>query len=223
MVKKADNSGGRVFFVDDEPAVCAAVRETLEASNIPVRCFARAAECLTQLRSQRCDLLITDLKMPEKNGMQLLEEVKELAPWVPVLIVTGYGDIPAAVKAIKGGGADFIEKPLGKDGFVRKVNSLLEQSRTLRLEGFWALTRMEIHVLKRIVEGRSNSEIAALMKRSVRTVESHRAALMQKLGVHTMVELLKLAAAAGLVGLSTRQLGSTGQVNDGSSDVAEAG
>ncbi|UCC99230.1 MAG: response regulator transcription factor [Phycisphaerales bacterium] len=204
MVTKADNSRGQVFFVDDELAVCTAVRETLEESNISVRCFTHPAECLAQLRSQRCDLLITDLKMPEENGMQLLEEVKELTPWIPVLIVTGYGDIPTAVKAIKCGGIDFIEKPLGKDGFVRKVNSLLEQSRRLPLDGFWALTRMEIQVLKLVVAGRSNSEIAAVIKRSIRTVESHRAAFMQKLGVRTVIEFLKLAAATGLIASSTR-------------------
>jgi len=168
MVTKADNSRGQVFFVDDDPAVCVAVRETLEESNIPVQCFTHAAECLAQVRSGRCDLLIADLMMPEKDGMQLLQEVRELTPWVSVLVVTGYGDIPTAVKAIKCGAVDFIEKPLGKAHFVEKVKSILEkQSRMVPLDAVRALTPRELKVLKLIVEGKNNSEIAETIHRSV--------------------------------------------------------
>ncbi len=206
MVTKADNSWGQVFFIDDDPAVCVAVRETLEESNIPVQCFTHAAECLAQVRSGRCDLLIADLRMPEKDGMQLLQEVRELTPWVSVLVVTGYGDIPTAVKAIKCGAIDFIEKPLGKSHFVQKVKSILEeQSRRVPVDVVRALTLREMRVLKLIVEGKSNSEIAETINRSVRTVETHRAGLMRKLGAHNLIELLKLAAAMGLVALPTKQ------------------
>jgi len=206
MVTKADNSRGQVFFVDDDPAVCVAVRETLEESNIPVQCFTHAAECLAQVRSGRCDLLIADLMMPEKDGMQLLQEVRELTPWVSVLVVTGYGDIPTAVKAIKCGAVDFIEKPLGKAHFVEKVKSILEkQSRMVPLDAVRALTPRELRVLKLIGEGKSNSEIAETINRSVRTIEAHRAGLMRKLGAHNLIELLRLAAAIGLVALPTNQ------------------
>ncbi len=199
MVKKADNSRGQVFFVDDESSVCAAVQETLEKSHIPVRCFTHPADCLPQLRRGGCDVLITDLKMSEKSGMELLREVRDLAPWIPVLIVTGYGDIPTAVKAIKGGAVDFVEKPLGKDGFLHKVKLLLERSRTIPMSGFRALTMMEMKVLKMVVKGKSNTEIAAAINRSVRTIEAHRRGVMSKLRVRNLVELLKLAAVAGLI------------------------
>ncbi len=206
MVTKADNSRGQVFFVDDEPAVCAAVRETLEESNIPVRCFTHAAECLAQVCSGRCDLLIADLRMPEKDGMQLLQEVKELTPWVPVLIITGYGDIPTAVKAIKCGAVDFIEKPFGKAHFVQEVKSILEeQSRVVPLDSVRTLTPRELKVLQLIVNGMDTKEIARTTKCAIRTVEAHRAGLMRKLGAHNLVELLKLAAAIGLIALPTKQ------------------
>ena len=80
-----------IFFLDDEPTVREVVRETLEDSNFKVSCFDSPFECLTRLRSKKCDLLITDLKMPEKDGIELLKDVKHLAPWVPVLMITGYG------------------------------------------------------------------------------------------------------------------------------------
>lgn len=204
MVKKADNSREQVFFVDDNPTVCAVVKETLEESHIPVRCFTHPAECLAQLGRGRCDVLIVDLKMPEKNGMELLKEVRDVAPWIPVLIVTGYGDVPTAVKAIQGGAVDFIEKPLGKGGFVHKVKLLLERSRTIPMSGFRALTMMEMKVLRLILIGKSNSEIAMAINRSLRTVESHRGRLMSKLGVHNIVDLIKMAATLGLVDLSMK-------------------
>ena len=190
--------------MDDEPAVCAAVKETLEDSRIPVQCFTHPADCLPQLRRGRCDVLITDLKMSEKNGMELLKEVRDVAPWIPVLIVTGYGDVPTAVKAIKAGAVDFIEKPLGKDGFVHKVKLLLERSRTIPMSGFRALTMMEMKVFRMVVKGKSNTEIAEAIHRSVRTVESHRGRLMGKLGVHNLVELSKVVAALGLVDLPVK-------------------
>ena len=199
MVKKADNSRGRVFYVDDETAVCAAVKETLEQSHISVESFTHPAECLARLRQARCDVLITDLEMPEKDGMELLKEARDMASWIPVMIVTGYGGIPAAVKAIKGGAVDFIEKPLGKNGFVQKIKRLLEQSQTIPMSGFRSLTTMEAKVLKLIVNGKSNTEIAAAINRSVRTVEAHRRGLMSKLRVHNLMELLKLAAVVGMV------------------------
>ena len=225
MVTKADNSRGQVFFVDDEPGVCAAVKETLEESNIKVCCFVHPAESLAQLRRGRCDLLITDLKMSEKNGIELLREARELAPWVPVLIVTGYGDVPTAVKAMKCGAVDFIEKPLGKDGFLEKVNLLLERSRTVPLDGFRALTRMETKVLRLVVKGVSNRDIARALTRAVRTIEAHRASLMRKLGVHNMIELIKLASVIGMVDLTTRP-GMTGdalQIDDRLNDVLQTG
>ena len=117
-----------IFFLDDEPTIREVVRETLEDSNFKVNCFSNPIECLEQLRSKKCDLIITDLKMPEKDGIELLMDVQHLAPWVPVLMITGYGDIPTAVKAMKAGAADFIEKPLDKKNFVRKIKSILEKN-----------------------------------------------------------------------------------------------
>jgi len=194
-----------IFFLDDEPAIREVVRETLEDSDFKVSCFGSPTECLVRLRSQKCHLLITDLKMPEKDGIELLADVKHLAPWVPVLMITGYGDIPTAVKAMKAGAVDFIEKPLDKKNFVRKIRSVLKKSVSAHPDLGDSLTRNEAKILQFIVNGKGNKEIANLLHRSARTVEVHRAHLMHKLGVDNLVDLVKRVASMGLVDLEEKQ------------------
>ena len=186
-----------VFFLDDESKVREVVKETLEEAGIEVTCLAGANECLARLGAQRCDLLITDLRMPEKSGLELLADVKRLAPWIPVLMITGYGDIPTAVKAMKGGAVDFIEKPLGKRSFLQKVRSILQERMLANASPCGPLTKTETRVLRLIIDGKTNRDIADLIHRSVRTVEVHRAHIMHKFGVSDVVELVKLCAAMG--------------------------
>ena len=190
-----------IFFLDDEPTIRQVVRETLEDSDIKVRCFGNPIECLAQLRSKKCDLLITDLKMPEKDGIELLTDVKHLAPWVPVLMITGYGDIPTAVKAMKAGAVDFIEKPMDKKNFIRKVRAILKRNVPTHPDLGTSLTRNETKILQLIIDGNSNKEIANLLHRSARTIEVHRSHLMHKLGVDNLVDLIKRVASMGLVDL----------------------
>ncbi|MHC4117920.1 MAG: response regulator transcription factor [Planctomycetota bacterium] len=192
----------RVFFVDDEPNIRRTVRETLEPLGLKVNCFADAAECLKNLESQNCDLLITDLRMPEMDGIELLKRARFLTPWVPVLIITGYGDIPTAVEGIKAGAVDFIEKPLEKSDFVKRVESILSENgrHSNGLPG-GPLTRSEKRVLKLVIDGRSNKDIANVLKRSRRTVEVHRASAMRKLKVDNVIDLVKRTAEMGLVEL----------------------
>ncbi|MBN2181269.1 MAG: response regulator transcription factor [Sedimentisphaerales bacterium] len=194
-----------IFFVDDEPKVREVVGETLEQLGSKVRCFAKASECLEQIETQRCDLLITDVKMPEMNGIELLIKAKRIAPWLPVLIVTGYGDIPTAVTAVKAGAVDFIEKPLETETFLRKVKSLLKHNSVLNFIKDNPLTRSEIKILRLVIEGKSSKEIANILHRSIRTVEVHRSGIMHKLGVDNLVDLVKRAAAMGLIDLLDEQ------------------
>jgi len=194
-----------IFFVDDEPKVREVVGETIEQLGVKVSCFACAADCLEQLGSQRCDLLITDVKMPEMDGMELLAKAKRLAPWMPILVITGYGDIPMAVTAIKAGAVDFIEKPLDKKSFLWKVKSILQQNTFDDSYKGKPLTESEIIILKLLITGKSNKEIAYLLHRSVRTIEVHRSHLMRKLDVDNVVDLVKRAAMMGLVELPAKQ------------------
>ena len=190
----ANSAKQHIFFVDDEPQVRKVVGRTLEILSSKVSCFACAADCLKQLHSQRCDLLITDVKMPEMDGMELLTEARRIAPWLPVLVITGYGDIPMAVRAVKSGAVDFIEKPLDRQSFLSAVESLLKRvTLTDSLLGK-AITRAEMRVLRLMLDGKSNKEIAFLLHRSVRTIEDQRSSILRKLGVDNLVDLVKQVA-----------------------------
>lgn len=197
------NAKQHIFFVDDEPMIRKVVGKTLEqlGPETKVSCFASATDCLEQLRIQTCDLLITDEKMPEITGVKLLEEVRRFAPWVPVLLITGYGDISLAVSAIKAGAENFIEKPLDKESFLNTVKKILKQNTPADSYKGKPLTKIEMKVLKLIVEGKTNKEIANLLNRHVRTIEEHRKNIMRKLNVHNVVELIKRAIQMGMIEL----------------------
>jgi two-component system response regulator FixJ len=201
----ADYTERCIFFVDDEPSLRRAIRKTLEYLGPKVNCFASAADCLERLRCKKCDLLITDVKMPDMDGIELLTETKRIAPWMPVLIITGYADVPMAVRALKAGALDFIEKPLNRESFLSAVEFALQRSTSPdRLLGK-ALTRVELRTLQLILDGRSNREIAQMFHRSLRTIEVHRSRLMRKVGAGNVVSLVRRAAALGLAELATNK------------------
>ena len=189
----------QVFVVDNEVSVLKAIEETLITLDVEVTCFVNPVTCLEQLPSHNCDLLIVDLKMPKMDGIELLTNVKRRIPWLPVLVVTGYGDIPTAVRAIKAGAEDFIEKPLDKGTLLSMVESLLHENEPANTTTGRPLTPTQAKVLKLIIDGNSNREIADLLNRSVRTIEVHRAHVMEKLGVTNMLELIKRAIALELI------------------------
>ena len=196
-----DPIGEHVYVVDDEPTVRTVVRKTLERAGLTVSCFGSADDCLASLNTGTCDILITDMRMPEKDGIELLLEVRRRQPWLPVLVVTGFGDVPMAVKALKAGAADFIEKPLDRVTFLEAVQRLLAHNAVPRVLLDHSLTRMELKVLYRILEGKNNREIADVLHRSARTVEVHRRHLMRKLGANNVVELIRQAARLRLFDL----------------------
>jgi two-component system response regulator FixJ len=189
----------RIFFVDDEPKVRELVEQTLERAGFNVRCFAAADDCLEKLRVSNCDLLVTDVRLPEMSGIELLTEVKQFIPSLPVLIVTGYGDVPMAVRAMKAGATDFIEKPLKSQILLSAVEFALKQIKPAEVLLKKKLTRAEIKVLNLILDGKTNKETAQLLHRSISTIEVHRKHIMRKLGVNNIVDLVKRAAAMGLI------------------------
>lgn len=189
----------RIFFVDDEANVRTAVSKTLAKVGTEVICFAGAVDCLKQLRCGKCDLLITDVKMPGMDGMELLAKTKRIAPWLPVLVITGYGDIPMAVKALKAGASNFIEKPLNRQSLIYVVESALKGAAWPDPVLGEKLTKVEMKVLRLLLNGKKNSEIADMLCRSVRTIEDHRGHIMRKLGAKNLVDLVKRAVMMGLV------------------------
>lgn len=191
-----------IFFVDDEAGIRESVRRTLKSPEIDVSCFASAKDCLEQLRSKKCDLLITDVKLPGMDGLELVAQTKRIAPWTAVVVVSGYGDIPMAVRALKAGAVDFLEKPLTKRELLSAVESALAQSVAADPVVGRELTKAERRVLHFILEGKSNRETAHILHRSEKTIEVHRNRIMRKLGVDNVVALIKRAAAMGLMDLT---------------------
>jgi len=154
---------------------------------------------LQQLREKPCDLLITDVRMPGISGIELLKEALQIAPWLPVVVMSSYGDIPMSVKALKAGAFYFIEKPFEVDALMGVVRLGLKR---IQLEGPLvgkSLTKTERIVLRLLMQGMSNRRIAYVLQRSERTIEVHRSHIMQKMGVDNIVELVKRATAMGFV------------------------
>jgi two-component system response regulator FixJ len=190
---------GRVFFVDDELRICRIVSRTLEREGIEVKSFCRARECLMELAIAPCDLLITDLKMPGMDGIELLMEAHKRIPKLPVLVLTAYGDVPTAVRALKEGAVDFIEKPFDRAAFLNTVGLTLAQVRRRKSQLGESLTKTEIIVLRLLTKGKKNREIAAILHRSARTVEVHRSHLMRKMAVSNLADLLRRASELSLI------------------------
>jgi two-component system response regulator FixJ len=190
-----------IFFVDDEADMRKIVRIMLEEKfNCYVKCFDNGYTCLEALKNpqRECHLLISDVNMPDMDGLALLKEAKRLRPWLSVLLITSFGTVPMAVNALKSGAIDFIEKPLDTEVVFPVVTSALDRSLKADEMAGKPLTGSEREILKLMVEGKSNSEIAAFLHRSVRTIERHRYSLMRKLNVSNQTELAKVAVVLRL-------------------------
>lgn len=193
-----------VFVVDDDDCVGAAICAMLKQAKYDCVYFQDGDSCLERFKTESrdhaegCDLLVTDVKMPGKDGIELLQEVRRTFPWIPVVMMTAYGDIPTSVQAVKSGAFDFIEKPVDERKLLEVVESALLKGaeRQDPLVGK-PLTRAERIVLCLILEGISNKRIAYILERSERTVEVHRGRIMRKLGVDNVVDLVKKATAMG--------------------------
>lgn len=194
----ASNDKTHIFVVDDDVCMLDAICIYLKKAGFRCTCFSSADDCLQRLKQRDAELLITDVRMPDKDGIELLIETKRIAPWLPVLVMTSYGDVPLAVKAIKIGAVDFIEKPIEWENLLTAIESAIKQSNLGDFAKGGLLTKTEIIVLRLILQGKSNKDIASLLCRSIRTVEVHRSHIMHKLNASNAVELVKKVNAMGL-------------------------
>ena len=210
------NKKKHIFFLDNEPTIYVVIKEILEKSGFKVSCFSNPIECLTKVRSNKCDLLITDLNLPKMDGIELLTEIQHFAPWIPVLVVSGSKDMTTAVKAIKAGIVDFIEKPFEKRNLVQKIKSIIQESTSPYSELGKPLSQQEMKILRLIMDGKSNKEIANKFNRSICTIEYHRARIMHKLGVNNIVDLVKRTISLGLIDLKEKPLAPKAWISVGS-------
>jgi two-component system, LuxR family, response regulator TtrR len=194
-----------VYIVDDDEAVRDSLRWLLEANTYRVKAFASAEAFLSEYREDQPSVLIVDVRMPGMSGLQLQEELINRKSLMPVVFITGHGDVPMAVNTMKKGAVDFLEKPFNETELREIVSRMFEQAND-NLQKFTAqreheamlgrLTAREQQVLERIVAGRLNKQIADDLGISIKTVEAHRANIMEKLQVTTVADLMKVALAA---------------------------
>ena len=170
----------------------------LEQAEFECTCFTRADDCLRHLRVQICDLLITDVQMPDIGGMELLRQTRRIVPWLPVIMMTGHASASMSVQALKAGAADFIGKPFEMKTLLAVVESALTQNGPANFLRSRRLTNMEMTVLCLILRGRDSDEIADILQRPMSTVESRCSDIMHKLDVDSVVDLERRASAMGL-------------------------
>jgi FixJ family two-component response regulator len=191
-----------VFVVDDDPDLRDALAMLMRAAGLHTEGFSSARDFLQRLDSARHGCLILDIRMPGMSGMELQAELRKRRIDLPIVFLTGHGDVPLAVKAIKAGAADFILKPLDEHRLVLAVMNALKTSAEpaspapLDTDKLAGLSKRELDVLHQLVEGKQNREIAAVLCISVKTVEFHRANIREKLGVTTLPELFRLVMQA---------------------------
>ena len=191
-----------IFIVDDDEAVRDSLRWLLEANGYRVRCFAGAEEFLSAYDPEQAGVLIADVRMPGMSGLELQEELLARKAPLPIVFITGHGDVPMAVSTMKKGAVDFLEKPFNEADLRAIVARMLDHaaqrvSQAQQQKSHEAvlsrLTAREQQVLERIVAGRLNKQIAGDLNISIKTVEAQRANIMEKLEVTTVADLMKIA------------------------------
>lgn len=196
-----------VYIVDDDEAVRDSLSLLLEASGFTARSFASARELLAAASSLRPGVVISDIQMPEMDGLQLQQRLNELRCSFPLIVMTGHGDVPLAVQALKAGALDFIEKPFAADAILNVAVAALdrlaaqadeEPLATTASARLALLTPREREVLEGLLAGLPNKSIAYDLAISPRTVEIHRARVMAKMDARSLSELVQLSLAAGI-------------------------
>ena len=195
-----------VHVVDDDAAVRDSLHVLLELAGLSVRTYDSAAAFLTAATNLGIGCVLTDVRMPDLDGLELQRRLAERGIRMPVIVMTGHGDVPIAVEALKAGAADFLEKPFDDAHLLAAVTSALAASRRAGEEAaavaeiatrLASLTPREREVLDRLVAGQPNKTIAYDLGSSPRTVEVHRARVMEKMGARSLPELVRMAITAG--------------------------
>jgi two-component system response regulator FixJ len=197
-----------VFVVDDDVAVCTSLRLLLRSVGLPAVTCSSAAEFLAQFDADCPGCIVLDIRMPGMSGIELQQVLNERHSVTPIVFITGHGDVPMAVEAMKIGASDFLEKPFDDTALLQAVRSCLAEQKgdgermALRariLERIATLTNREQQVLHGLVAGKPNKIIAFDHGISPRTVEIYRANVMTKMEAATLSDLVKMAILAGVL------------------------
>ena len=190
-----------VYLLDDDDIILWMFQEILQSVGIQTRPYQSAQDFLRDYRPGPCECLVSDLRMPEIGGLEVQRQLLSKGTALPIIFVSGHAEISSAVEALKKGAFDFLEKPVQGALLIEKVQAALARSRELHSERMARSTRearvalltdKERQVCELVVAGKSSREIAEGLSLSGRTVENHRARIMEKLHVESTVELVKL-------------------------------
>ena len=190
----------KVYVVDDDDAMRDSLKWLLESHGLKVDTYSSGEEFLQVFSSAFSGCLVLDVRMPGMSGLDLYERLQARASTLPVVFITGHGDVPMAVSALKKGAADFIEKPFNDKDMLALIESCMKQDRAAaakRAEGasitqrLDSLTQREREVLALVVAGKLNKQIADALAISIKTVEVHRSRVMEKMGASSVAELVQ--------------------------------
>jgi FixJ family two-component response regulator len=199
-------SGSTVFVVDDDEGVRRSLALLLGSVGYRVSPSASARQFLNEYDPHRPGCLVLDVRMPEMSGLELQRELNQKGAALPVIFITGHGDVPMAVEAMKHGAFDFIQKPFRDQDLLDRVNRALQLDASHRAELVHrdelvrrrdSLTPREHEVMDLIVEGKANKVIAQDLSMSERTVEIHRSRVMEKMGARSVAQLVRMSIELG--------------------------
>ena len=184
-----------VFVIDHNPGFRRSLQSLLEAAKLPVETFASARDFLERYDGRRPGCIVLDVRLRGENALDLQEELRRRQVTLPIIVMTGHGDVPPAVRAFEGGAIDFRQKPAPPEKLLERIRQALEigpQARaTAGQHAIARLTPRQRQVLDQVALGSSSKEIAAVLKISVRTVEGHRRVLLRKMGVSSLAHLAR--------------------------------
>ena len=194
-----------VFIVDDDEAVRGSMKLLLKTLGLATQAFASAQEFLATFDKGRAGCLVLDIRMPGMSGLELQEELNARGAMLPIIFITGHGDVPMAVEAMQRGAMDFLQKPFRDQDLLDRITKALEKDRAGRdLLGnrerigvrIATLTPREREVMALVTQGKANKVIAADLNLSQRTVEIHRAHVMEKMGANSLAHLVHMVIEA---------------------------
>jgi FixJ family two-component response regulator len=198
-----------VFVVDDDPSVCRSIERLIEPAGFKVQSFRSAAQFLAQGRPSSPACLVLDVQLPGLSGLDLQRELTNSGIQLPIIFITGHGDIPMSVRAMKGGAVEFLTKPFRGAQLLSAIRAALERDRTMlqqRIEvtqlhnRYNLLTAREREVLALLVSGLLNKQVAGELATTERTIKFHRANIMRKMQAASVADLVKMAQKLGLGG-----------------------
>ncbi|MFK7891170.1 MAG: response regulator transcription factor [Granulosicoccus sp.] len=204
-MKSIDENTATVYIVDDNPAVLDAIRWLVEEVGLSAKAHASPQEFLNDIDSQSFGCVVLDVRMPHLSGLELQDLLAEKSVTLPIIIITGHGDVPMAVRAMKNGAFEFLQKPFNDQILLDTIFAAIKlhksivikaRQREIAVRGLARLTRREREILDLVRNGESSRRIAKKLNISVRTVEGHRAKIMDKLNASTVAHLLQVTLEA---------------------------